>query len=75
MGSFGEDDKGNLYVIRLGTLSQNSILRDTGEVFRIPEPGTAALGWGGLGTLAALVARRRKRLRAQRGANAMGNLL
>ena len=53
ISSFGEDDAGNLYVIKLGVPSfPAAVLANSGEIFRIPEPGAA---WASLAVLAALL--------------------
>ncbi len=61
ISSFGEDDAGNLYIVKLGTPGGSSVLPDTGEIFVLPEP---AGPWGALASLATVALLRRTARRA-----------
>ncbi len=52
LSSFGEDDAGNLYIVKLGTPSGFTVLPNTGEIFVLPEPAGLYGGLAGLATVA-----------------------
>jgi glucose/arabinose dehydrogenase len=58
ISGFGEDDAGNLYILKLGTPSGFSVLANTGDVFVVPEPSAVASAAAALATLLGLHRRR-----------------